>query len=86
MAWDDAKNHGGSFPGGVIEWGEATLVNGTIEVPTKMSKIEAVTVCFKEDPGAAESFYCDGVITAGAVTFTCGNLAKTFYYTMIGQG
>lgn len=86
MAWDPTTQHGGSFPGGVIEWGEATLANGTVEVPTQLSKIEAAFGFFKEDPGAAEAFYCDLTITSGCVTFACGNLAKTFLYALIGQG
>ena len=86
MAWDPAYNHGGSFPGGVPEWGTATLVDGTVEVPTHLTRIEAAFGFFQEDPGAAEAFYCDLAITSGAVTFTCGNLAKGFSYMLIGQG
>lgn len=86
MAWDDTYNHGGSFPGGSIEWGEATLVGGTVEVATKLSSIDAAFALFDEDPGAAEAFYCDRTITDGEVTFTCGNLSKGFSYFLIGQG
>lgn len=86
MAWDDDTQHGGMFDGGIVEWGESTLVAGTVEVPTKMSKIEAAYALLDEDPLAATAFHCDRTITTGCVTFTCGNLDKGFSYMLIGQG
>ena len=86
MAFDPETQHRGMFSGGMVEWGESTLVAGTVEVPTTLSKIESAFALLDEDPLAAEAFYCDRTITSGAVTFTCGNLDKGFSYILIGQG
>ena len=85
MAWSDSTQMGGSFNGGTMEFGEATLVDGTVEVPTKLSKIFAVSAMMDEDPVVATAFYCDKTITSGAVTIACGNLNTTFTYILIGQ-
>jgi len=85
MAWSDSTQMGGSFNGGTIEFGQATLVDGTVEVSTKMSKVFAASAVMIEDPVAAPAFYCDLTITSSAVTFACGNLNATFSYILIGQ-
>lgn len=85
MAWNDNVNHTAALMGATIEFGYATTVSNTVEVPTRLSKIIAAVAVYAEAPGAAQSLCCDGVITAGYVTFADATVAaKKFYYLLIG--
>ena len=87
MAWDDAVNHGGGFIGGNLEWGEATMVDGTVEIPTRLQKIESATITPKADPERAHSYWCDKVITNGAVTVQdlSGTGSEVVNYFFVGR-
>lgn len=86
MAWSNDSNFGGMMVGARCEWGTATLVGGTVEVPTRLKTILSAVATFKQAPAAATQMYSDGVITAGAVTFAdAGVAAKTFTYLLIGK-
>ncbi|HUX02147.1 MAG TPA: hypothetical protein VMY35_14370 [Phycisphaerae bacterium] len=68
MAWDPAVNHTATLMGATIEFGEATLASGTIEVPTRLSKVLAGFATYKAVPAAATKIVVDCTITSGAVT------------------
>ena len=85
MSWDDAVNHSAALMGATIEYGYATCSTNTVEVPTRLSKIIAAIGTYGIAPAAAQSLCCDGVITAGYVTWADATVtAKKFYYVMIG--
>jgi hypothetical protein len=68
MAWDDAKNHSSGGFGFTIEWGTATLAAGTVEVPTRLAKCHFALAGYAANAAKANSLYCDGAITSGAIT------------------
>jgi hypothetical protein len=86
MAWSDIAQRCCGILGANVEFGYATLASGTVEVATRLSKIEAALCCYAADPTRADPLRCDGTITAGAVTICCadpmGN--EKVWYLFIG--
>jgi hypothetical protein len=76
----------GSFCGLNVEVGYATLASNTVEVATKLREVVAAFGTWLEAPGADSRLCCDGVITAGAVTFADAAVAaKSFWYLLVGR-
>ena len=86
MARDLAKQFMSTDRGSNRDYGEATLVLGTVEVPTWLSKVLAAHVAYKEDPETAAPLWCDCTITLGCVTVANGDpgSGKTVNYEFIG--
>jgi len=94
MAWDNNNQFGGSFGGGIIEYGNGTIgSDGTVEIATTLGTILAATatisVASGDYPRVSGTFVCDKTITSGAVTFehSAGADANgmTFTYILIGR-
>ena len=86
MARDLAKQFMSTDRGSNRDYGEVTLVGGTVEVPTWLSKVLAALVTYKEDPASAAPLWCDCTITAGCVTVANGDpgSGKKVNYEFIG--
>ncbi len=73
MAWDDSQQFSGGMRGLMVETGEYSFSTTglTVELPTYKSVIHSVVITAKATTGAlVETFFCDQIVTSGAVTVT----------------
>jgi len=66
--WDDSTQFQATMAGASIEFGTATIASNTVEVYTRLKAIRAAFIMNADDPTAADSVWCDRVITASQVT------------------
>jgi len=79
MAWIPTTQFTATLAGATIEYGYVTLTTALeyVEVTTRLKVIDSAQVTYREAPDAATRLYCDGTITAGAVTITDVEGAET---------
>jgi hypothetical protein len=80
MAWDHTKNFEIVAGGKKIEFGEATIAGGTIEIPTHLKSCQAALVTYKEAHGGSGPPMCDCTITNGAMTVTGGDKKISYMF------